>query len=156
MTAYQLSEVVEIHSVLKDEGWSETWVKANLYHKLYNVIAQEKMIETSKGKRRLSSQDVFLISDTGLEKEGVKELVQGFHNHAVPIGEENSNKGTFGKVLAFCGSDNYIGASYLACLSVLKIGAGLCALSTTDKVIDSVSKMLPELVYLKRNPKEIS
>lgn len=69
----------------------------------------------------------------------------------MPYREQNSNKGTFGKVLAFCGSDNYIGASYLACLSVLKIGAGLCALSTTDKVIDSVSKMLPELVYLKRN-----
>ena len=58
----------------------------------------------------------------------------------MPYREQNSNKGTFGKVLAFCGSDNYIGASYLACLSVLKIGAGLCALSTTDKVIDSVSK----------------
>lgn len=68
----------------------------------------------------------------------------------MPYREQNSNKGTFGKVLALCGSDNYIGASYLACLSVLKIGAGLCALTSTDRVIDSVSKMLPELVYLKR------
>lgn len=68
----------------------------------------------------------------------------------MPYREQNSNKGTFGKVLAFCGSDNYIGASYLACLSVLKIGAGLCALVSTEKVVNSVSKMLPELVYFKR------
>ena len=68
----------------------------------------------------------------------------------MPYREQNSNKGTFGKVLTFCGSDNYIGASYLACYSILKIGAGLCALASTNKVIDTVSKLLPELIFFTR------
>lgn len=68
----------------------------------------------------------------------------------MPKREQNSNKGTFGKVLNFCGSQNYIGAAYLSTISSLKIGAGLSALATVDKVISSVSALLPEAVYLSR------
>ena len=68
--------------------------------------------------------------------------------YKMPTREQNSNKGTFGKVLNFCGSDNYIGAAYLSVLSSLKIGAGLSALASTEKVIASVSTILPEAVYL--------
>ena len=68
--------------------------------------------------------------------------------YKMPIREQNSNKGTFGKVLNFSGSDNYIGAAYLSTLSSLKIGAGLSALASTKKVIASVSTILPEAVYL--------
>ena len=68
----------------------------------------------------------------------------------MPNREQNSNKGTFGKVLNFAGSKNYIGASYLSSLSTLKIGAGLVALASIKEVIASVSKMLPEVVYLTR------
>lgn len=71
----------------------------------------------------------------------------------MPYRKQDSNKGTFGKVLNVSGSDNYIGAAYLSCLSALKIGAGLVALCSLPKVIDSVSKMLPEAVYLLRNHK---
>ena len=66
----------------------------------------------------------------------------------MPIREQNSNKGTFGKVLNFCGSANYIGAAYLATVSSLKVGAGLSALATEQSVINSVSTMLPEAIYL--------
>lgn len=68
----------------------------------------------------------------------------------MPIREQNSNKGTFGKVLNFCGSENYIGAAYLATVSSLKVGAGFSALATTQQVINSVSTLLPEAVYLSR------
>ena len=68
----------------------------------------------------------------------------------MPKREQNSNKGTFGKVLNFCGSENYIGAAYLATVSSLKIGAGFSALATTPQVISSVSSLLPEAVYLTR------
>lgn len=73
--------------------------------------------------------------------------------YKIPIREQDSNKGTFGKVLNVAGSDNYIGAAYLSTLSALKIGAGLVALCSIPKVTDSVSKMLPEAVYLPRNHK---
>ena len=68
----------------------------------------------------------------------------------MPIREQNSNKGTFGKVLNFCGSENYIGAAYLATISSLKVGAGFSALASTQQVINSVSSILPEAVYLTR------
>ena len=68
----------------------------------------------------------------------------------MPIREQNSNKGTFGKVLNFCGSDNYIGAAYLATISSLKVGAGFSALASTERVVTSVSALLPEAVYLTR------
>lgn len=70
--------------------------------------------------------------------------------YKMPVREQNSNKGTFGKVLNFCGSDNYIGAAYLSAISSLKVGAGFSALATTSQVIDSVSALLPEAVYLTR------
>lgn len=68
----------------------------------------------------------------------------------MPNREQNSNKGTFGKVLNFCGSENYIGAAYLSTISSLKVGAGFSALSTVPQVINSVSSLLPEAVYLTR------
>lgn len=68
----------------------------------------------------------------------------------MPEREQNSNKGTFGKVLNFCGSKNYIGAAYLSTVSSLKVGAGFSALATEEDVIQSVSKLLPEVVYFSR------
>ena len=68
----------------------------------------------------------------------------------MPTREQNSNKGTFGKVLNICGSDNYIGAAYLSTISSLKVGAGLSALASTKEVIASVSAQLPEAIYLSR------
>ena len=66
----------------------------------------------------------------------------------MPIREQNSNKGTYGKVLNVAGCDNYIGAAYLSTYSALKIGAGYVALATERNVIKSISQMLPEAVYM--------
>jgi len=68
----------------------------------------------------------------------------------MPVREQNSHKGTFGKVLNFCGSKNYIGAAYLSTKSSLKVGAGLSALASEKQIISSVSAMLPEAIYLTR------
>lgn len=68
----------------------------------------------------------------------------------MPYREQNSNKGTFGKVLNVSGSKNYIGAAYLSSKSALVSGCGFVALATDRNVIDSVSKMLPEAVYINR------
>ncbi len=69
----------------------------------------------------------------------------------MPLREQNSNKGTFGKVLNFSGSKNYIGAAYLSTVSILKVGGGFAALATEKDIIRSVSTLLPEAVYLTRN-----
>ena len=68
----------------------------------------------------------------------------------MPYREQNSNKGTFGKVLNIAGSKNYIGSAYLSSLAAYKTGAGYVALASCEEVIESVSQMLPEAVYLTR------
>lgn len=68
----------------------------------------------------------------------------------MPHREQNSNKGTFGKILNFSGSKNYIGAAYLSTISPLKAGAGFVALASDKKIIQAVSSLLPEAVYLSR------
>lgn len=70
--------------------------------------------------------------------------------YKMPIREQNSNKGSFGKVLNFSGSKNYIGAAYLSTVSVLKAGGGFVALATEKDIIKAVSAILPEAVYLSR------
>ena len=71
--------------------------------------------------------------------------------YQMPYREQNSNKGTFGKVLNIAGSRNYIGAAYLSTVSILKTGGGFAALGTEKNIIRSVSAMLPEAVYLERS-----
>ena len=71
-------------------------------------------------------------------------------NFKMPVREQNSHKGTFGKVLNFSGCKNYIGAAYLSTKSSLKVGAGLSALASEKQIISSVSAMLPEAIYLTR------
>ena len=71
-------------------------------------------------------------------------------DYKMPTREQNSNKGTFDKVLNFAGCKNYIGASYLSTVSTLKVGAGFVALASEKEVIHSVSTLLPEAVYLSR------
>ena len=68
--------------------------------------------------------------------------------YKMPYREQNSNKGTFGKVLNFAGSKNYIGAAYLSTIAPLKAGAGFVALASDKNIINSVSALLPEAVYL--------
>lgn len=65
----------------------------------------------------------------------------------LPERNQNSNKGTFGKILNIAGSKNYIGAAYLSSLGALKIGAGYVALVSDTNVINAVSSKLPEIVF---------
>lgn len=66
----------------------------------------------------------------------------------LPIREQYSNKGTFGKVLNIAGSENYTGAAYLSSLSALKVGCGYVALSSSPKVINNVALRTSDLVFI--------
>ena len=64
----------------------------------------------------------------------------------LPARAENSNKGTFGKVLNIAGSRYMRGCAYLCSYASLKIGAGYSILASDDYVLDTVSKLAPEVV----------
>ncbi|HEX6540287.1 MAG TPA: NAD(P)H-hydrate dehydratase [Ktedonobacterales bacterium] len=65
----------------------------------------------------------------------------------LPARPLESNKGTFGKVLALSGSPHYIGAAYLVCGAAARSGAGLVTLATVPELAPFYATMLPEITY---------
>ena len=63
------------------------------------------------------------------------KLVSGF----LPARDDNSNKGSFGKVLNISGSDSYSGAAFLSSKASLKVGAGATAAGITEDKSASIS-----------------
>ena len=64
----------------------------------------------------------------------------------LPERKQNSNKGTFGKVLNISGSDYMTGAAYLSSVAALKVGAGYVELLSSERVLNVTSKLAPEVV----------
>lgn len=67
---------------------------------------------------------------------------------SLPIREQYSNKGTFGKVLNIAGSENYTGAAFLSSMSALRVGCGYVALSSSPKVINTISLKTSDVVFV--------
>ena len=66
----------------------------------------------------------------------------------VPKRPEDSHKGSYGRVLALCGSDFYRGAAALSCLGALKVGSGIVCLASPECVIESIASMIPEAIFI--------
>lgn len=64
----------------------------------------------------------------------------------LPIREENSNKGTFGKILNVSGSEYMTGAALLSSVAGLRIGAGFVELASHENALKAVSYQAPEVV----------
>ena len=60
----------------------------------------------------------------------------------------DSNKGTFGKVLAAVGSRSFVGAAFLSAAGAYRSGAGLVTLAVPESIQLAVVPMLPEATYL--------
>ena len=67
----------------------------------------------------------------------------------LPIRIQESNKGTYGKVLNIAGCFDYQGAAFLSSLAPLKIGAGLVTLATTKTVINNIAANCPWVTFHK-------
>lgn len=66
----------------------------------------------------------------------------------LPDRPEESNKGTFGKILNIAGSRKYTGAAYLSSRAALKIGAGYVALASPRSIEQIIATMLPEVTFI--------
>lgn len=64
----------------------------------------------------------------------------------LPKRKQNSNKGTFGKILNISGSDYMRGAAYLSSVAALKCGAGYVELVSDENTLNTVSTLAPEVV----------
>jgi NAD(P)H-hydrate epimerase len=83
-----------------------------------------------------------------LERNLSTEMLTGeLINGLVPHRPLNSNKGTFGKVMLFCGSPPYPGSAYLAGAAALRIGAGLLTLAVSEQMQPIYAGALHEATF---------
>ncbi len=66
----------------------------------------------------------------------------------LPERDDNSNKGSFHKILNIAGSINYSGAAYLSSVSALRAGGGFLALAAVNDIIPRIAPNMPEVVYV--------
>lgn len=70
-----------------------------------------------------------------------------------PKRQQNSHKGTFGRILNIAGSKDYTGAAILSSIAALKVGAGYVTLAGIEKTINTVHSYSPDITTfsLKKN-----
>ena len=64
----------------------------------------------------------------------------------LPSRPQESNKGTFGRVLCVCGSVGMCGAAYLAAKAAYRVGAGLVRILTVEENRAVLQALLPEAI----------
>lgn len=65
----------------------------------------------------------------------------------LPKRKQNSNKGTYGRVLIVGGSLNMSGAAYLSAKAAYRVGAGLVEISSSEKNRDILQVLVPEAIF---------
>ena len=73
----------------------------------------------------------------------------------LPVRPADGNKGTFGRALLFCGSDNYRGAACLAAEGALAGGAGLTELASCESAVSLTLSRAPSVIGTAYVPSEI-
>lgn len=76
------------------------------------------------------------------------ELTKEWVSKRMPKRPKDAHKGTFGKVLAIAGSEQYPGAAYLSVAAAYRAGAGLVTLATIPVVQRIVGKKIPEVTFI--------
>ena len=69
-------------------------------------------------------------------------------NSVLPKRPLNSNKGTFGKVMLFCGSPPYPGSAFLAGNAAGRIGAGLVTLAVSERMLPIYASTFHETTFV--------
>lgn len=93
------------------------------------------------------------VGDIGLPEKleaGLRTemLTASLVNSLLPGRPLNSNKGTFGKVMLFCGSPQYPGSAYLAGSAAARTGAGLVTLAVTERMLPVYASAFHEATFV--------
>ena len=70
----------------------------------------------------------------------------------LPKRADNTNKGSFGKLLMITGSEKYRGAAHLSCEAALRGGVGLVTYAGCEALVGELSQKYPEVVYKEIKP----
>jgi NAD(P)H-hydrate epimerase len=88
------------------------------------------------------------IPPAAMEAVGLEVLTARWLRGVLPARPEDSNKGTFGRVLVVGGSNRFVGAPRLAAEGAYRVGAGLVTIGTTLDVMGLTAPALPEVTWI--------
>ena len=93
------------------------------------------------------------IGDIGLPPEleshlQTEMLTDDLVRNLLPARPLDSNKGTFGKVMLFCGSPPYPGSAFLAGNGAGRVGAGLITLAVTQEMLPIYASAFHEATFV--------
>ena len=93
------------------------------------------------------------VIDIGIPKAAIEQvrlelLTARWAKSTLPGRPEDSNKGTFGRVLVVGGSRRYIGAPRLAATAAYRAGAGLVTVACPEGILPMVAPALAEATWL--------
>ena len=98
-----------------------------------------------------------IFDDLGLPRDVIREHFKDrlryvladskWAAETLPKREENSNKGTFGKLMMITGSPRFKGAGRLALSAALRGGVGLVSYIGEEELVASLSAEYPEAIY---------
>lgn len=100
-----------------------------------------------------------IYADLGIPKSELESVFSFNYNMIdsdwvrdnLPIREENSNKGTFGKLLVITGSEKYRGAAHLSCEAALRGGVGMVTFLGCEELVGELSAKYPEIIFKKKS-----
>ncbi len=101
-----------------------------------------------------------IVADIGFYRDKEKEIKHfGYEareiRNLLPARKNDSNKGSYGRVLIIAGSENISGAAYLSALAAYRTGAGLVKIITHENNRKMIQEMLPEaLLYCYKDVNE--
>ena len=130
----------------------------------YTVTFQLKNIglELSQGRTmagRVIVPDIGISTDSICEdQEIVRTAGKDIYRKMLPDRPEDSNKGTYGRLLVIAGSKGMAGAAYLNAHAAYMIGAGLVRIYTSSDNREILQTLLPEAIvttYEEYNKEEL-
>lgn len=77
----------------------------------------------------------------------IKQENEDYPSLVLPKRNIGGHKGTFGKLLAICGSGSYKGAALLSSAGAIRSGAGIVELFSSKEVINGMWAKFPEIIY---------
>lgn len=101
-----------------------------------------------------------IVADIGFYRDKENEIKHfGYETKDIrsllPARKNDSNKGSYGRVLIIAGSENISGAAYLSALAAYRTGAGLVKIITHENNRKMIQEMLPEaLLYCYKDVNE--
>ena len=98
-----------------------------------------RLVLDDLGIPRQEIADRFAFTDFYVDRDLARSLL--------PNRPENSNKGSFGKLLCIVGSEQYRGAAHLALEGALRGGVGLVGFLGVRELVGELSAKFPEVIY---------